>query len=236
MTAIAKQDAAPSAMVLALAERYGVDPVKFSQTVQSTIMPEKATREQTIAFLMVCRQYDLNPFLKQIYPIPNRNGVILPMVPVDGWAKLANDNPAFNGAVFEDKHDDKGNLLSITCKMYRKDRQHPIEATEYLKECMGASEPWKKFPHRMLRHKAFIQAARLAFSFSGIYDPDEVARHGGSSPDAPKTTQQRLEATIEETGKHLPVPETLTGVPVDAEGQESLAFDGDLPEADDLGV
>jgi hypothetical protein len=29
---------------------------------------------------------------------------------------------------------------------------------------------------RMLRHKALIQAARLAFGFSGIYDQDEAER------------------------------------------------------------
>jgi hypothetical protein len=31
-------------------------------------------------------------------------------------------------------------------------------------------------PKRMLRHKALIQAARIAFGFSGIYDEDEATR------------------------------------------------------------
>ena len=43
-------------------------------------------------------------------------------------------------------------------------------------ECKKESEPWKKWPARMLRHKSLIQCARYAFSLSGIVDPDEAER------------------------------------------------------------
>jgi len=36
--------------------------------------------------------------------------------------------------------------------------------------------PWKTHPHRMLRHKALIQCARVAFGYSGITEPDEAER------------------------------------------------------------
>jgi len=36
--------------------------------------------------------------------------------------------------------------------------------------------PWKSHPRRMLRHKALIQCARLAFGYTGIYDEDEAQR------------------------------------------------------------
>ncbi|WP_414836262.1 recombinase RecT, partial [Escherichia coli] len=36
--------------------------------------------------------------------------------------------------------------------------------------------PWQSHPKRMLRHKAMIQCARLAFGFAGIYDKDEAER------------------------------------------------------------
>jgi hypothetical protein len=36
--------------------------------------------------------------------------------------------------------------------------------------------PWATHPKRMLRHKAMIQCARIAFSFAGIYDQDEAER------------------------------------------------------------
>ncbi|KAF1011203.1 MAG: hypothetical protein GAK29_04983 [Acinetobacter bereziniae] len=84
--------------------------------------------------------------------------------------RIINDNPLCNAIQFE--QDDQ----SCTCKIYRKDREHPTVVTEYLSECQGTSEPWKKYPKRMLRHKALIQCARVAFGFSGIYDEDEAKR------------------------------------------------------------
>ena len=59
--------------------------------------------------------------------------------------------------------------------------------TEYYSECVRSTDPWK-MKHRMLRHKALIQAARYAFGFSGIYDEDEgakIAEIGGEKDAGP---------------------------------------------------
>src|SRR5690606_21577300 len=69
-----------------------------------------------------------------------------------------------------------GKLSAVTCRIFRKDRSRHTAVTEYLNECAGTSEPWKKWPARMLRHKAAIQCARYAFGLSGIVDPDEAER------------------------------------------------------------
>lgn len=46
-----------------------------------------------------------------------------------------------------------------------------------MSECRRANVgPWASHPRRMLRHKAMIQCARLAFGFGGIYDQDEAER------------------------------------------------------------
>jgi hypothetical protein len=46
-----------------------------------------------------------------------------------------------------------------------------------MQECaIPSKDPWKRWPARMLRHKALIQCARIAFSLAGIYDPDEAER------------------------------------------------------------
>ena len=45
-----------------------------------------------------------------------------------------------------------------------------------MSECSRDIGPWKTHPKRMLRHKAMIQCARLAFGFTGIYDQDEADR------------------------------------------------------------
>ena len=170
----------PRSVMLAMAERYGMDHKAFESTLLATVMPAdvQASREQVAAFLLVAKQYDLNPFTREIFAFPAKRGGIQPIVSVDGWLKLINSHPQFDGMTFVDQRVDSGDLDSVTCKIYRKDRAHPVEVTEYMHECKRGTDPWKQWPARMLRHKATIQAARYAFGFSGIMEPDEAERIG----------------------------------------------------------
>lgn len=165
----------PPSVLGTLASHYGMDRRAFEETLKATIMPQGATREQTAAFLLVAKAHDLSPFTREIFAFPSKGG-IQAVVSVDGWAKLMNSHPQFDGMVFEDKMDAEGRLVSITCKIHRKDRQHPVEVTEYMSECRRDTDTWKRWPARMLRHKAAIQAARYAFGFAGIMEPDEAER------------------------------------------------------------
>lgn len=186
-----------------VAAQYGMEPGPFEQTLRKTVVPSTCTREEFAAFLLVSRQYGLNPILREIYAFPKKGGGIQPIVGVDGWSTMINRHEAFDGMEFEDTFDAAGDLVSITCRMYRKDRGHPVSATEYLSECLRkerdgrVSEVWAKWPRRMLRHKAMIQAARYAFGFSGIIDPDEYDRFGSSPHDpAMLRAQMQIEGQV----------------------------------------
>lgn len=174
MNAVTKTDPKPMLLDF-MADRAGLRPDEFSATVRKTCGMVNASAEEFAAFLMVAREYNLNPLTKEIYAFPAKGGGIVPIVSIDGWVNLVNSHPACDGFEFDVEHDDKGELVSITCRMYRKDRNRPVVVTEYYDECKRNTEPWK-MKHRMLRHKAMIQAARYAFGFSGIYDEDEGAR------------------------------------------------------------
>lgn len=166
-------------VIAGLASDYGMDRAAFVQTMKATIMPNgggNVTNEQIAAFCLVAREHKLNPFTKEIFAFPGKGGGIQPVVSVDGWMKLVNSHPQFDGMEFKDALNDKGDLLSVTCRIYRKDRQHPVEVTEYMSECRRDTDVWRKWPARMLRHKAAIQTARYAFGFAGIMEPDEVER------------------------------------------------------------
>ena len=152
-----------------MADRFGVDPAEMMQTLKATAFKGNVSDAQMQALLIVADQYGLNPWTKEIYAFPDKGGIV-PVVGVDGWARIINDNPQFDGMDFE--QDDE----SCTCIIYRKDRSHPIKVTEYMGECKRGTPPWQSHPKRMLRHKAMIQCARLAFGFSGIYDEDEAQR------------------------------------------------------------
>jgi phage recombination protein Bet len=161
-----------------MADKFGMEPVRFEQTLRATVFPKEGTPEQFASFLLVAKQYDLNPFTREIYAfLDRRKGGIVPIVSVDGWLKLINSHPQYDGMKLEDVHDEKtGQLVAVICTMHRKDRAHPTVMPEYLAECYRDTDAWKTMAHRMLRHKATIQAARYAFGFAGIFEQDEAER------------------------------------------------------------
>lgn len=140
------------------------------ETLKATAFKGQVSDAQMTALMVVANQYGLNPWCKEIYAFPDKNNGIVPVVGVDGWARIINNHPQFDGMDFEQDAE------SCTCRIYRKDRGHPTSVTEYMSECKRGTGPWGTHPRRMLRHKAMIQCARLAFGYGGIYDQDEAER------------------------------------------------------------
>lgn len=147
-----------------------VDPKELVSVLKATAFKGQVSDAQMAALLIVAQQYGLNPWTKEIYAFPDKNNGIVPVVGVDGWSRIINNNSQFDGMDFEQDEE------SCTCVIYRKDRGHPIRVTEYMDECRRDVGPWRSHPRRMLRHKAMIQCARLAFGFVGIYEQDEAER------------------------------------------------------------
>lgn len=199
-----------------------VDPAELANTLVNTVF-KKATNDEFLSLLIVANQYKLNPFTKEIYAFPAKGGGITPVVGIDGWARIINDNPLTDGIQFEQDEE------SCTCKIYRKDRSHPTVVTEYLSECLGTSEPWKKYPKRMLRHKALIQCARVAFGFSGIYDEDEARRIDDCHTSTVKTVSPSSPEGYQEfEDQHLDNMRALA-----MEGSEALQTGyGELPKGE----
>jgi len=146
------------------------DPAELVAVLKATAFKGPVSDAQMTALLIVANQCGLSPWTKEIYAFPDRNNGIVPVVGVDGWSRIINSHPQFDGMDFEQDAE------SCTCIIYRKDRSHPIRVTEWLSECKRDVAPWKSHPKRMLRHKAMIQCARLAFGFVGIYEQDEAER------------------------------------------------------------
>lgn len=157
-----------------MASRYSVEPTKLLETLKSTVF-KGATNEELMALVVVANEHQLNPFTKQIYAFPDKRGGIVPVVPIDGWAAIINSNPNFDGVEFEwEWNDENGLPISCTAVIHDKRRGHPVKVTEYYAECFRNTEPWKQMPRRMLRHKALMQAGRIAFGLSGITDEDDA--------------------------------------------------------------
>lgn len=174
----------PTSLIQRVAARFHVEPAKMMGALKATAFrprpgdPE-VSNEQMMALLVVADQYGLNPWTKEIYAFPDKSAGIVPVVGVDGWSRIVNDHPAYDGVEFAygpPIDAKKGAPEWIECAIFRKDRSHPTRIREHLAECYRDTAPWKSHPGRMLRHKAFMQCARVALSFVGIYDEDEAAR------------------------------------------------------------
>lgn len=189
MTAEADQAKHPS-LITKFASRYSVEPNKLIATLKATAFKQpvdkqtgiaaEVSTEQLMALLIVADQYGLSPWTREIYAFPDRKrGGIVPIVSVDGWARIINEQEQLDGIEFidgpeGDKH--KNAPIWIDCVIFRKDRSHPTKIRERLAECFRDTDPWTTHPSRMLRHKALIQCARVAFALVGIYDEDEAHR------------------------------------------------------------
>lgn len=168
--AVAQATPQNPSLLAKMAQKFCVEPNRMLATLKATAFKGDVSNEQMIALLIVADQYGLNPWTKEIYAFPDRQNGIVPVIGVDGWARIINSHDQFDGMNFEQDNE------SCTCTIYRKDRAHPIQVTEYMSECKRSVGPWQSHPKRMLRHKAMIQCARLAFGFVGVYDQDEAER------------------------------------------------------------
>jgi phage recombination protein Bet len=245
----------------AMANRLQVSPAGLKSTLMQTVFSGCRNDSEFIALVMVANEYHLNPLLKEIYAFPAKGGGIVPMVGYDGWVKLMNNHPQFDGIEYNDHLDSKGNLYAIECIIYRKDRRHPIKLMELLDECRRGTEPWKMMPSRMLRNRVTCQAARLAFGFSGIAsegDEDTFIDGGALAaqslpprqsfadqlddeiPNFDKQTGEVLERDA--SGRTVEDEETAraldAGDPTEAEIAEETAraINGPLPEQDEKPV
>jgi phage recombination protein Bet len=203
---VAKQSA-----LAAMAMRYSVDPAKLHANLKNTVFLG-ATDEEFMTLVLVSNKYNLDPFCKEIYAFRGKGGGIVPIVGVDGWAKLANEHEKMDGMEFEYADGPDGKPVSCTCILYRKDRTRPVKVTEFYSECVRNTEPWNQCPRRMLRHKALMQCSRIAFGFSGITDEDEAAFQGAKpiitiKPAAVETPKQIEAPTVENKPQEQPPTE-----------------------------
>ena len=212
-----------------MAERFNCDPGKLYSILCNTVIKptdrHTPTQEEVAAFVIVANEYRLNPFTREIHAFADPRKGVIPIVGIDGWTKIVNSHESYDGVEF-DGHVENGVHAATTCIMYVKGRSHPVKVTEWLKECRRPTDPWMQMPRRMLRHKAYMQAARLAFGISGIHDEDEARDMVYMGPPAPEPTSSMvaksradsLESRL--TGQVLPTtPESVSSQatePIDA--------------------
>jgi phage recombination protein Bet len=132
--------------------------------------------------LMLSERLGLDPLNNEIYATevaqePGKKARIVFVVGVDGWSKIINSHPQFDGMKFVESAPGDDELpLYIECTIFRKDRRVATSIREYMYEAHTGHGAWLTHPRRMLRHKAMVQCARACFGLGGMYEADEAER------------------------------------------------------------
>lgn len=172
-------------LIARLAGRFGVEPNRLLKCLTSQVFKQadgrQPSNEELMVLLLVCENFGLNPFNREIYAFRGKSGDIVPVVSLDGWAKIVRSQKDFNGVSFRFSETtvkvagcNQELPEFVECAMRLKGVDEPIVIQEFMVECFNDKSPvWRKWPRRMLRTRAFIQCARLAFSLTGLYDEGE---------------------------------------------------------------
>lgn len=165
-----------------LAENTGVSTEEITDVVKGMILAGKnqhgavATNAEMAVVSGICSKYQLNPMMREAHAFIS-GGKLQVMIGLDGWLKIMNRQPEFDGYEQFDNFNDKGELESVLTKIYIKGRKFPTPHTEYMDEAYQPnSAAWKKFKKRMLSGKSLGQCVRKAFGISEIIDDDEAKR------------------------------------------------------------
>jgi phage recombination protein Bet len=179
-------------------QRSGMSPESFVQAITQTSLSSVVTWSQMDleTLLLAAERHGLDPLGREMYLLregENYEEPALVVLGVDGWSRILNRHKKFAGMQFRESEElVDGVPRWIECTLHRWDRRVGTTVREYFDEVRGSSTPWLTHPRRMLRHKALVQCARLAFGLVGIYDQDEAQRIASNRKErnAPQTASQ----------------------------------------------
>lgn len=201
----------PRTAIEILASRLDVSPSSLQTTLKNTVF-KGCSDSEFVALCIVSNTYDLNPITREIYAFPKKGGGIQPMIAYDGWVKIMNNHPQFDGIEYEHIEDGSGNLKAIEVSIWRKDRTRPVKKMVYLKEFKRNTEPWNNSPHHMLDVRGTCHAVRLAFGVSAGVEGEDDAIDGGVIVPQSMPSKQSIG---EQLGDAIPTFDGETGEIID---------------------
>ncbi len=218
--------------LLVMSQQYDIEANKLVDVLRGTVIkPDRsgrhATNEEVAAFTIVANRYKLNPFTREIHAFTDPQRGVVPIIGIDGWSRIINSHEQFDGCDFIDEEGKDGNPISITCVMHVKGRSHPISIKERFKECFRDTKPWNGMPWRMLRHKALMQAGRIAFSISGLFDEDEARDIVEGTATSPSQPVESSTTTIVKKlkSRELPAPKVE-----ESQQEEFIEHEPEMPQ------
>ncbi len=164
------------------------DDPQFIEAIKQTVA-KGATPAQLTMFLEVCRSTGLNPFLKEIWYVAEK-GLI--MAARDGYLRVANENPQFDGIETRVERDEKQVPIKAVCTVWRKDRKHPVICEAYFNEYNKTSPVWKQYPSAMISKVAEVLALKRSFAINGVVTEEEIGQGEGSRAAAQEVASAKI--------------------------------------------
>ena len=148
-----------------------------------------ATNDEFQVFLELAKRYNLDPFKRQIFFLPDRRqnepgkimvshaGLIHIAHSSEQWAGMKTYIISKNG---EEKLivDDPKDIAGAVCYVFRKDWKEPlihaVAFREYFKQNNSRMGPWYTMPQTMIKKVAEAGALRRAFDLGGLYIEEEM--------------------------------------------------------------
>lgn len=185
---------------LALAE-YKIDggQVLTADTVRNYLTSgnSKATDQDVLMFIELCKAQNLNPFVRDAYLVKFGNQPAQIIVGKDVFIKRASEHPNFNGMkagiVILDKNGDikeregalklkEEELVGGWCEVHLKDKEFPVKSVVSFEEYAQKKNDgtlnsmWSSKGATMIRKVAQSQALREAFpnELRGLYQQEEM--------------------------------------------------------------
>lgn len=155
------------------------DQQEIIETIKQTVC-KNATNAQLQMFLEVCKRTGLDPFLKEIWYVAEK-GII--MAGRDGYLRVANENPNFDGMETRVERTETGMPIKAVCTVWRKDRSHPVICEAYFNEYKSNSPVWQKYPSAMVSKVAEVLALKRSFAINGVVTEEEVGNDAAPAND-----------------------------------------------------
>ena len=185
----------------ALQPRDQYDDAEMIRTLRETVC-RGATDAQFRMFVEVCRATTLNPFLREIWFVP-QVGILAGR---DGYLAIANRHPQFDGMETRVTRDEKNVPIKGVCTVWRKDRSHPIICEAYYSEYRKSSGVWSQYPSAMISKVAEVLALKRSFAINGVVTEEEIGDQRGSREAAQAVAESQISGEMPLT-EPQPTPE-----------------------------
>jgi hypothetical protein len=159
----------------ALAAEFEMDVGEMIAAVKTQCFPNgQASDPQLLMLLSFTHEYGLNPLAREAYAFL-QGGRMTIGVQVDGWTKIANRSPLYDGQEIQFEYSPDGELTAITSRTHIKGRTYPTVYRAAMKEWKRETSVWQSMPSHQLYVKARNEGIRFALGIPA-YDPDDIDR------------------------------------------------------------